>query len=73
MSTGFWFVQPTQPSRDFLAAFIDLELHWRNWQTDQRLWNEARLVCAAQFSSSSVAISLGGKEICTGSETVDGS
>ena len=42
MSTGFWFIQPTQPAREFLEAFIDLELYWRNWQTDQRLWNEVR-------------------------------
>ena len=42
MSTGFWFIQPTQPAREFLEAFIELELYWRNWQTDQRLWNEVR-------------------------------
>ena len=39
-STGFWIVQPTQPAREFLEAFIDLELNWRNWETEQRLWNE---------------------------------
>lgn len=40
MSTGFWFIEPTEPAKEFLAAFIDLMLHWRNWQQDQLLWNE---------------------------------
>lgn len=40
MSTGFWFIEPTEPAKDFLESFIDLMLHWRDWQTDQRLWNE---------------------------------
>lgn len=40
MSTGFWFVEPTPPAKEFLGSFIDLMLHWRDWQTDQRLWNE---------------------------------
>ena len=41
MSTGYWFATPAQPVIEFLDAFIDLMLHWRDWQTDQRLWNEA--------------------------------
>ena len=40
MSTGFWFIQPTKASREFLAGFLDLMLYWRNHQVDQVLWNE---------------------------------
>lgn len=41
MSTGFWFANPAQPVQEFLDAFIDLMLHWRDWQIDQLLFNEA--------------------------------
>ena len=41
MSTGYWFASPKQPVIEFFDAFIDLMLHWRDWQTDQLLWNEA--------------------------------
>lgn len=40
MSTGYWFASPKQPVIEFFDAFIDLMLHWRDWQTDQLLWNE---------------------------------
>lgn len=43
MSTGFWFANPSPPIMEFFEGFIDLMLHWRNSQTDQRLWNEATL------------------------------
>lgn len=45
MSTGFWFLQPTEASKKFLRDFIQLAVYELTEEVDQIVWNEVRLRC----------------------------
>lgn len=43
MSTGFWFVQPTEAAKRFMRDFIQIAVYELTEEVDQIVWNEVSL------------------------------